>query len=636
MNILNRERLPRVGVLGLLAVLALAIPYLVSSYTIHVANVAMIFAILAIGLFLTMGISGQINLAQVAFFGAGAYTTGMLTTHSGWGFWPAAVVGVLMAVVLGLVVGIPALRVQSHYLAIVTLGLSLAFTNWATNSSATGGAQGLSGIPRPTLPGVDLSSEYFYYYLVLVALVLGMVLASFIVHTQLGRRLRSMRDDSLAASAMGAEVPILRMAAFAFGGLYGGVAGFLYAGLITFIAPESFSLANMFFLLAMVIIGGRRSLWGSVVGAIGLVFLRESLSDFASYAQLGYGALVVLMVLFAPTGLAGIPERVLARLRGRSEDSTARLVAYEKSPDFGEVTAPGPDARTVVEIGHLIKDFRGLRALDDVTVAAREGEILGIVGPNGSGKTTLFNIISGLYRPTSGTIRILDTDVGGKAPYAVSLLGLARTFQNLRLFDRLTVRENVMVALDRTHTTWAWRYVVAPVAVTSANRAIRRQADELLARYGLADFADSVPSELSYGVQRRVEIARAMATNPQVLLLDEPAAGLNGDEVGQLATIVRDIRANGVTVMIIEHNMGLVMSLCDRVVVLTSGSVIADGQPEEVASQPDVIEAYLGDGHVLDLPGEEGVVEDHHIETADQSASAAFPPENQTTKGDYR
>lgn len=589
-----------------LAIVALALPYQLSSYSVHAADVAMIYCLLAIGLYLTMGIAGQFNLAQVALFGVGAYTSGVLTTQTGLGFWPAAVCGIVAAVLVSLLVGIPALRVQSHYLAIVTLGLALAFVSVVSNLGIAGQAEGVNNLPPADLFGLDLSSDYLFYYLELIVLVGGIVFAAFVVGTRLGRRLQAMRDDDLAAAAMGAEVPILRMTAFAFGGAYGGVAGVLYAGLIRYVAPESFGLPTMFLLLAMVVIGGRHSLPGVVVGVIGLTIVRELLSDYSYFAQFAYGALVVLVVVFAPTGLAGVPARMIKLLRrgggGSASKGVAPYVARLSAEQHGAaaVDYEAADAPVVLEVADVIKSFKGLRALGGVSFSVRQGEIRGIVGPNGSGKTTLFNVLSGVHGPSSGTVSILGQSSTNVSAYNLSLRGVARTFQNLRLFRLLSVRDNILVAMDRTRTLWSWRYVLWPVGVLSADKGMRRKADELLERYGLGKLADSAPGELSYGAQRRVEIARAMATSPKILLLDEPAAGLNGDEVNQLRAIVDDIRADGVTVLIIEHNMGLVMSMCDRVTVLATGSVIADGTPAEVVRVPQVIEAYLGDDAGLD------------------------------------
>ncbi|MFD9324707.1 ATP-binding cassette domain-containing protein [Streptomyces sp. NPDC060065] len=632
----------RIGALGTAAVAAWLLPYGLGGYSIHVVNIAIIYALLAIGMGLAMGVSGQINLAQVAFFGVGAYTLAILTTHSGYGFWTAAVLALLATVATGLFVGTPALRMQSHYLGIVTLGLALGFINWITNASISGGADGISGIPLPTLPGIDLSSEYLYYYLELVVCAFGLGFGLFVVRTSLGRRLRAMRDDSLAAGAMGAEIPLLRMTAFVLASLYGGMAGVLYAGLIRYVAPETFSIGNMFILLAMVIIGGRRSLVGCVVGAVGLTLIREWLSDFSTYAQLGYGVVVVLMVVFAPTGLAGIPSRVREftnRRRGRSKDR-AQLRPFQpyeaveavdatgepETPDAtGKTEAPDAAGEPLLEIRSVTKDFRGLRALDDVSLTVDPGEIRGIVGPNGSGKTTLFNVISGFYRASSGQVGFMGRDTTTARPYALSLLGMARTFQNLRLFGQLTVRENILVALDRTRTHTIWQYALWQPGVVRRERQLRRQAQELLERFGLADFAEAAPGSLPYGIQRRIEIARAMAARPRLLLLDEPAAGLNGEEVQQLARIVRSIRDSGTTVVLIEHNMGLVMSLCERVTVLSSGGIIAEGTPAEVVAAPEVIEAYLGDSAMADdVPLE---TEGNAPGPAATSAPAAAPKE---------
>jgi branched-chain amino acid transport system permease protein len=580
---------PRLGGLVLLAAVAWLLPYRLNVYWISVADTALLFALLAVGLGLVMGIAGQVNLAQVAFFGVGAYVTAILTTHDGFGFWTAGVLAVLATVVTGLVVGTPALRIQSHYLGIVTLGLAVAFVDWITNAPVTGGDSGISGIPTPPLPGIDLTSQYLYYYLELFVLAGGLAFGLFVVRTPLGRRMRAMRDDALAAGASGAEIGVLRMIAFVLASVYGGAAGVLYAGLIHYIAPETFSIANMFLLLAMVIIGGRQSLAGCVTGAIALTVVQQELVNLAARAQLGYGLVVVLVVVFAPAGLAGIPGRVSGWLRrGRSGPS----MSLEPFQPFPPAAASG--SGVLLEVSGLVRRFRGVTAVAGVSLTVRHGEILGVVGPNGSGKTTLFNVISGLYRPSAGRVLLDGQAISGLRPYRISRLGVARTFQHLRLFRDLTVRENLLATLDRTRVAWSWRYVFWPFGVWRHELSLRRQADGLLARFGLAQFGGARPGALPYGIQRRLELARAMAAGPRLLLLDEPAAGLNGEEQRQLAAIVRSIRDSGVTVVLIEHNMGLVMSLCSRVVVLDSGTVIAEGAPAAVARDPLVLEAYLG------------------------------------------
>ena len=349
---------PHLAGLVLLAVAAWLLPYRLNVYWISVADTALLFALLAVGLGLVMGIAGQVNLAQIAFFGVGAYVTAILTTHDGFGFWTAGLLALLATVVTGLVVGTPALRIQSHYLGIVTLGLAVAFVDWITNAPVTGGDSGISGIPTPPLLGIDLTSQYLYYYLELFVLAGGLAFGLFVVRTPLGRRMRAMRDDALAAGASGAEIGVLRMIAFVLASVYGGAAGVLYAGLIHYIAPETFSIANMFLLLAMVIIGGRQSLAGCVTGAIGLTIAQQELVNLAAYAQLGYGLLVVLVVVFAPAGLVGIPGRVRGRRRRGRPGPSMSLEPFLPLP-----AAAASGSGVLLEVSGLVKRFRGVTAV---------------------------------------------------------------------------------------------------------------------------------------------------------------------------------------------------------------------------------------------------------------------------------
>jgi branched-chain amino acid transport system permease protein len=317
------------------------------------------------------------------------------------------------------------------------------------------------------------------------------------------------------------------------------------------------------------------------------------LADHPTIAQLAYGSVVVLVVVFAPTGLAGLPQR-WRRAARTSAASLQPFTPYE--------TTAEPADETILDVDGVTMEFRGLRALDDVSLTVRAGEIRGVVGPNGSGKTTLFNVISGLYTPTRGGIEFRGRDMTAVAPYRLARAGLSRTFQNLRLFADLSVQENILVALDRSRTLDSWRYLLRPLSVWRHDRDRHTEADATLQRYGLTEFARLRPRTLPYGIQRRVEIARAVAAGPSLLLLDEPAAGLNGEEVRQLSEMVRSIRDSGITVVIIEHNMGLVMSLCERITVLAGGKIIAEGGPADVVATPAVIEAYLGDSANSDMP----------------------------------
>jgi branched-chain amino acid transport system permease protein len=593
---------------GVLLGVLILLPFVLGDLNVHIALVALIYAMLALGLSLALGYAGQVNLAQAACFGMGAYTTAVVTLHTSIGYWGAFPLSILAGGLLGIVVAIPSLRVQSHYLGIVTLGLALSFTAILTNWSLTGQAIGLPGVPGPTFFGVNLEDEHNYYFVVLAALVVLFSLALLITSTTLGRRFRALRDDAVAAAHTGVEVPYYRIIAFMLSGAFGGVAGALYAGRIHYVSPDTYSLAVMFLLLAMVIVGGRDNIYGAALGAVLLIYVRQQFQDLQQYQQIGYGTLIVAMVVFAPSGLAGLLASAWRRLApGRLSSGSSVEATLEEDEVEGlavdegglaAVSTAGVDAQgdrqSVLEITSVTKRFRGLVALNDITIDVYAGTIHGIVGPNGSGKTTLFNIITGVYGPSQGSVTLFGKRVSGLPAYRVSRQGVARTFQGVRLFRSLTVRENIMIALDKSGPLSIWRYFLAPWLVLFGERDLRVRADRHLARYGLSSVADFLGTNLPYGQQRLVEIARAMAGDPRILLLDEPAAGLNSREMRDLGDLIRSISAAGVTVLLIEHNMGLVMSLCERVTVLASAAVLADGRPEAIARDARVIEAYLG------------------------------------------
>ena len=424
--------------LALLAVLV-ALPFVLTGYGAHIANLALIYVILAVGLSVALGYAGQVNLAQAACFGMGAYTTALVTLHTGIGWWGALPISVVMAALLGLAVSIPSLRVQSHYLGIVTLGLAISFTAILTNWAFAGQAIGLPGVAGPTLRGVNLADESHYYYLVLAAACLLFALALLMVRTGLGRRFKAMRDDAVAAAHSGVEVPIYRMMAFMLSGAFAGVAGALYAGMIHYVSPDTYSLAIMFLLLAMVIIGGRDNIYGAALGAVLLIYVRQRFVSLQEYQHIGYGALIVMMVVFAPSGLAGLATGVWrrvapARFAASPLDATLDEDDVEGlGADAGRLTAvsaggAGVDERErdvdVLDIRGVTKRFKGVVALADVSIDVHAGTIHGIVGPNGSGKTTLFNIVTGVYGPTEGSVLLFGRRISGRRAYRVARRGV--------------------------------------------------------------------------------------------------------------------------------------------------------------------------------------------------------------------
>jgi len=528
-------------------------------------------------------IAGQLSLAQAAFASIAAYTSALLTINLGLPFPLVAVVGVSVGAVVALLLGLPVLRLRGVFLAIATIGFGEMVRIVALNLDVTGGAIGLRPIPKV----VTLWQAY-------LALALCAFFFWRLRPSKLGRGLAALREDEVAAKAMGIDVVRYKLFAFTVSGAMAGLSGVLFSHFTRFIAPGQFGFERAVEALLYAVVGGTAHWLGPVLGGGFLTFLPElqrQLGVEAGWLRPFYNGLILLaVVLFVPGGLVGLgrPLGVSRRQRLVASEGAAAEEAEAASPAGPAGSGP------LVLLDGVGKDYGGLAALADVGFVIEPGEVVGLIGPNGAGKTTLVNIVTGLTAATAGVVEVRGTRLRRTPANRVTNLGVGRTFQQTKLFAHLSARENVTVGGHRVaRGTFLRRLAFVPGARRDETADLAR-ADRYLAMVGLLDRADEPAERFSYGDQRRLEIARALCGEPALLLLDEPAAGMNHVEAQGLADLIRSIAANGVTVLLIEHNVPLVMRSCSRVLVLDFGRLIADGPPGEVARDPEVIRAYLG------------------------------------------
>jgi branched-chain amino acid transport system permease protein len=559
-----------------------ALPLLpMTAYHLNLLMQASTYAIAVLGLTVVLGYTGQINLAQAAFFGLGAYGVALGTTSFGLPFWPALLTGMITASAAGAVLGLASLRLGGHYLAMVTISfqqiLTLVLTNWV---SVTHGPDGISGNLRPMLFGISFTDSGPYLALCIAAFWVAGFVVWRLRSTKLGRAMQAVRDNELAAGVIGVDTFRTKVTAFTFSALLAGFGGGLFAGGFTYISPDQFSFAESVVFLTMALLGGARSAFGAGLGTGLLILLPESLRFLKVIYLAVYGGAVILIMVFMPVGVWGFLEMLGRWLRPPKRGPVGPL------PALSFATPLGPqDGLTLLEVNKLSKHFGGLKAVDEVELAVRRNSVHALIGPNGSGKTTLLNLLSGIYKPTAGRIRFEGQEIGHLQVHERAVRGIGRTFQHVRLFTGMSVLENVVVSAERTPRK----------GVAYASLGHEQWALVALHFVGLAERRAEAVQSLSYGHQRLIEIARALAARPKLLLLDEPGAGLNQVEKAELVDLLRRIKAHGLTIFIIDHDMNLVEQVADCITVLNFGRRIADGSPAEVLRNPDVMAAYLGE-----------------------------------------
>ena len=596
------------------AILILAPHILPNSYWLRIYTMTGLWVMLALGLNVVAGFAGLLDLAYVAFFGIGAYTFALLSSEQISIHLPFLLVlpiAAFLTMAIGIALGLTSIRLKGDYLAIVTLAFAQIFKllllNLDSPINITGGVNGIYSFDPINIFGIKVLSPVAYAYLIWIFTIVVTIGSYRIKHSRYGRGWEAIREDELAAEAQGVNATWMKLAAFAGGAFVAGSTGALFASFQDSVFPNNFDFPQLVIVYCMVILGGLGNITGVILGAVFLSVLPEFLREYGAYRMMSYGLILIALMALRPQGIMGEIGFLVKKKVRPDKDQGHRLKAstelyYNESQPAAETFESKPQysksSANILELKHMTMDFGGIKAVDDLSLTLHEREILSVIGPNGAGKTTLFNLISGIYPPSYGSIYFEGKEITGFKPHRLVQAGIARTFQNLRLFNKMSVMDNAKVGQFCRTASGPLSILLHLPLHKKEEKQTHRKAEKILGLFGgrLTGYRlEQQAMFLSYANRRRLEIARALSTEPKVLLLDEPSAGMNPQETLEITEFIKKLRDTfGYTILLIEHKLNVVRTISDRVIALDYGVKIAEGTYDEVARSEQVVEAYLG------------------------------------------